>query len=95
MALQELVTRALGGVTVDVESNVTPPIRAFDSSDTGPSILDLLGVKTRLVVRSVDGRPIAEYGEPLRTNYALAGFLVLVGVAALIVLGAGVGRLIR
>jgi len=95
LALQELVTRALGGVTVDVESNVTPPIRAYDSRDTGPSLLAVLGVKTRLVVRSVDGRPIAEYGEPLRPNYALAGFLVLVGAASLILLGAVTARLIR
>ncbi len=95
MALEVLVTRALGGVTVDVESNVTPSFRLYDSRDDRPSLLDALGVKTHFVVRRGDGSVLTEYGQAQPKNYVLAAALLVAAVAGVLILGAAVGRLLR
>ncbi|SRR5258706_15112875 len=97
MALDVLITRALGsaGVTVDVESNVLPTLRVYDAAATGPSWLDTLGIQTRFVVRTADGRTLTQYGEPVTTDYVLAAVLAVVGLSALVLLGAATARLLR
>jgi len=84
------------GVTVVAESNLTPsPVTLFDARDTAPSLLDVLGVRVHVVAKTQDGKTLAEYGEPVSFNPALALIYGAVLVLGVVAFGVAVSLMLR
>jgi hypothetical protein len=83
------------GVRVTVETNVTPPMVLYDVADTGPSILDVLGIKSHVTVTTSEGKELAEFGAPVERNVFLMAAYGAVIVLGLIAFGAMVSRVLR
>jgi hypothetical protein len=83
------------GVRVTLETNITPPATIYDAADTRPSVLDMLGIKAYVKVATSDGRPLAEFGEPVAFNPFLAVAYATVLVLGVVAFGAVVSRVLR
>jgi len=79
-----------GEVTATLETNVLPPLTVYGGAGGGGGgLLDALGIRAGIVVRSRDGKQIAKAGdpaawEPLRA--ALLAAAVIAAVAGVVVL---------
>ena len=97
MSLVDTLTTlaAQSGVQVIAESNVTPAFVLYDARDNSPSLLDAIGVRTHLVVRTADGKTLAEYGTSEPKDYVLAGVLVALIVTAVTLIGGAAVKAIK
>ena len=86
---------AQSGVQVIAESNVSPPIVLFDASDTSPTLLDLLGIRPHVTVKTSDGKVLAEYGHAEPRNYLLVALLLAGLFVGVTVVGGSVVRALK
>lgn len=75
------------GVKLIVGSNVTPEITAYDATDTGAGVLDLLGIRPYARVENKDGVILASYGQTEPIDWIRSATywgLIAVGLFAII-----------
>jgi hypothetical protein len=80
-----------GDITATLETNLSPPVKVYSGEGaSGGGLLDAIGVRAGVVVRSMDGKVLARLGdpvpfEPLRAALVLAGVVGVVVLAVMLV----------
>lgn len=83
--LSSSAARAAGNVSVEVKTNLGPPLTFSNLTAPGPSALDLLGVQYSVTVLDAQGRVLVKTADPPATNVLLATAYVTVFAGALFV----------